>query len=69
MAWYDTGTVAVTDGSATVTGTGTDFIAGVQVGEGFLAPDGKLYEIISVVSATSLTLDNTYLGATASGQG
>lgn len=68
MAWYKTGTVAVTNGSTTVTGVGTDWIAGVGIGESFYGPDGKLYEIASIVSATSLTLGAVYLGATASGQ-
>ncbi|MCS9068347.1 hypothetical protein N0700_33190, partial [Pseudomonas aeruginosa] len=32
MAWYSTGTVAVTLNSPTVTGTGTTFSANVRVG-------------------------------------
>jgi len=68
MAWYDTGTVSVTNGSTTVTGSGTNFVAGVQVGEGFSGPDGRIYEIQVVVSATALTLADPYLGATQSGQ-
>ncbi len=68
MAWYDTGTVSVTNGSTTVTGAGTNFVAGVQVGEGFSGPDGRIYEIQAVVSATSLTLADAYLGSTQTGQ-
>jgi hypothetical protein len=68
MAWYDTGTVSVTNGSATVTGSGTNFIAGAQVGEGFASSDGRLYEIQAIVSATSLTLADPYLGSTQTGQ-
>lgn len=68
MAWYRTGTIAVTNGSATVTGTGTAFIANVSVGEGLIGPDGRTYEITAVSSDTSLTLGRTYLGSTASGQ-
>ena len=68
MAWYDTGTVSVTNGSATVTGSGTNFVSGAQVGEGFYGPDGRLYEIQAIVSATSLTLADNYLGSTQSGQ-
>ena len=68
MAWYDTGTVSVTNGSATVTGSGTNFVSGAQVGEGFYGPDGRLYEIQAIVSATSLTLADNYLGTTQSGQ-
>lgn len=68
MAWYRTGTVSVTNGSATVTGVGTDFITGTASGEGFYGPDGRLYEILNVVSSTSLTLGSVYLGSTAATQ-
>jgi len=68
MAWYDTGTVSVTNGSTTVTGAGTNFVAGVQVGEGFSGPDGRIYEIQAVISATALTLADPYLGSTQTGQ-
>lgn len=68
MAWYRTGTIALTNGSTAVVGTGTDFVAGAAVGESVVAPDGKVYEIAAVVSATSLTLGSNYLGTTASGQ-
>jgi len=68
MSHYRTGLIALTNGSTAVTGTGTDFISGAVVGECLQAPDGKLYEIAAVVSATSLTLGQVYLGATASGQ-
>jgi hypothetical protein len=68
MAWYRTGTVSVTNGSTTVTGSGTNFVAGAQVGEGFAAPDGRLYEIVTIVSATSLTIGKAYLGSTQTGQ-
>lgn len=68
MSWYRTGTIALTNGSATVTGTGTDWISGAAVGEGLLAPDGKVYEVYAIVSAVSITLGSVYLGSTASGQ-
>jgi hypothetical protein len=68
MAWYDTGTVSVTNGSTAVTGSGTNFISGAQIGEAFYGPDGRLYEIQAIVSATSLTLADSYLGSTQSGQ-
>jgi hypothetical protein len=68
MAWYDTGTVTVTNGSTTVTGSGTDFLTGVQVGEAFYAPDDNLYEIASITSATQLLLADNYAGSTQSGQ-
>lgn len=67
--WVRTGTVAVTNGSTTVTGTGTAWVDTVNVGDAFHGPDGRVYEIASVVSATQLTLATTYLGTTASAQG
>jgi len=68
MTWYRTGTIAVTNGSTTVTGTGTAWVANVIAGYGIILPDGRLYEIASIVSNTSLTLRTGYLGATATGQ-
>jgi len=66
--FYRTGTISLTNGSTAVTGAGTDFISGAAVGECVSAPDGKLYEILSIQSATALTLGQVYLGSTASGQ-
>ena len=68
MAWYKTGTIAVTNGSTTVTGTSTDFINGARAGDGFVGPDDKLYEIASITSTTVLVLSEAYGGSTASGQ-
>ena len=68
MAWYNTGNIALTNGSATVTGSGTNFLVGAQIGEALYAPDGKLYEIQTINSATVITLASNYLGSTASGQ-
>lgn len=68
MAWYRTGTISVTNGSATVTGSGTAFVENVRAGYGLVAPDGRTYEIAAVVSDTQLTLAAMYLGSNASGQ-
>lgn len=68
MPWYRAGSVAVTNGSATVTGAGTDFVGNTQAGEVFLGPDGRVYEISAVQSATQLTIIPTYQGASAGGQ-
>lgn len=68
MAWYDAGTVKVTINSVTVTGTGTKWLAGARQGEAFVAPDGRLYEVLNIASDTSLTLTKPYRGATATGQ-
>ncbi|MBN9674651.1 hypothetical protein [Salipiger bermudensis] len=68
MAWYSAGTVSVTNGSATVTGSGTAWVANAQASEGIWLPDGRLYEIVSINSDTSLTISPNYLGTTQSGQ-
>ena len=68
MAWFRTGTITVTNGSTTVSGSGTTWIANAAVGEALYAPDGRLYEIANISSDTSLTLGSAYLGATASAQ-
>lgn len=68
MPWYRAGSVAVTNGSVIVTGAGTDFVGNTQAGEVFLGPDGRVYEISGVQSATQLTIIPSYQGATAGGQ-
>lgn len=69
MAWYRAGTVSVTNGSTTVIGSGTAFVANVQVGEEFRLQGGSIgYEIAAVVSNTQLTLAVAYLGSTQSGE-
>jgi hypothetical protein len=68
MAWYKTGTITVTNGSTTVTGSGTQWIANAGVGEALYAPDGRLYEITNIASDTSITIAPAYLGTTASAQ-
>ena len=66
MAWYKAGTCSVTNGSTTVTGTGTAWVGNVRIGsDGFVGPDGLLYEISKVVSATEIILAVAYKGTTA----
>lgn len=67
MSWYKTGTVTVTNGSAAVVGSGTTWLNVVAPGWGFVGPDGKVYEVLNVVSDTSLTLGRNYTGTTAAG--
>ncbi|AZC52258.1 hypothetical protein C4K35_4689 [Pseudomonas chlororaphis subsp. piscium] len=67
MAWLRAGTVAVTSGSTTVTGTGTNFAASTRVGDAFIGPDGRSYELANVASATVISLGSPYLGSTATG--
>ena len=69
MAQYKTGTVSVTNGSATVTGTGTEFSSNLTAGNLFTVEgDNVAYTIASAPTATSLTLTAPYSGATATGQ-
>jgi hypothetical protein len=61
-----TGTVAVTQNSATVTGTGTAFTTELAVGDS-LKIGAEVFTVAAIGSATSLTLDSNYLGASSSG--
>lgn len=67
VAKYTTGTVALTNGSAAVTGSGTAFTA-AMVGRYFknndADGDGLWYKILTFTSATSITLDTVYSGST-----
>lgn len=73
MAAYRTGTVAVTSGSKTVTGSGTLWAVTVSPGDEFTIcdanalPTGGRYEVATVNSNTSITLVQNYQGSTASG--
>lgn len=62
---YSTGTVAVTNGSATVTGTSTVWLTSAKAGQTFHISGGKYYHILSIASDTSLTLSENYAGTTA----
>lgn len=62
MAWYKTGTVVVTVGQQAVTGTSTNFVANVRVGDGFRGPDGRWYEIVNVASETVIGIYPPYVG-------
>ena len=68
--WYRTGTVSVTNGSTSVTGTVTGWTdATVKVGDALFVPASSDYpgEILSVGSATALTLAATWHGTTQAG--
>jgi hypothetical protein len=69
MTWYKTGTVQVTSGSNAVVGTGTAFIANARVGDAFSGPDGNWYEVINVVSNTSLGIYPNYRGTSVASGG
>lgn len=61
-----TGTIACTNGSTAVTGTGTAWSLTVAAGD-FLFVAGAAYPIASVNSDTSITLAYAFAGSTASG--
>ncbi len=65
---YSTGTVAVTGGSKTVTGTGTTWLANGVAGGDFVVVDGYRCEIDTVDSETQITLLADYPGTTRSGK-
>ena len=68
MSQYLAGTANVTNGSATVTGTNTLWLANVTAGDSFtVAGDGVMYYVASVDTDTQVTLSVAYAGATASG--
>lgn len=69
---YSTGTITdVTNGAATVTGSGTSWDTTVKAGEYIVIDypdgDGEWYEIESVDSATQITLTRNYNGVSISG--
>lgn len=65
---YSTGTVALTQGSRTVTGSGTTWTA-AMVGRQFLGPDNAYYLIIARNSDTEIVLSEPYQGASVTSGG
>lgn len=63
---YSAGTLAVTEGSATVTGTGTSWSTNLSAGS-LLAVSGRLVAVQSVDSDTQVTLSKAWTGSTAAG--
>ena len=70
MTEYTTGTVAVTNNSANVTGTGTSFALNCAVGDWFrIDVDGTgsssvWYKILTITDATHIVLSSVYTGTT-----
>lgn len=63
-----TGTVAVTNGSAAVVGTGSAFLTQVAIGDRIrIGADAPIYTVLTVPDDTHLTLASNYNGVTASG--
>lgn len=57
---YTTGTVSVTEGSATVTGSGTTFTSGMEGRKFSLDGVPGIYTVSTYVSATEITLDRVW---------
>lgn len=69
-AIYDTGSVAVTNASTTVTGTGTVWTAGMVTRQFRTSAGNPIYTIVAVdAGAQTLTLDQAWGGADATLQG
>ncbi len=66
-AGYSTGTIALTNGSTTVTGSGTSWTANVDAGM-VLTIGSRLHAVKSVTDNTHLELYQAFTGSTASGQ-
>ena len=68
MSQYSKGTATVTNGSPTVTGSNTLWLANATASDSFtVAGDGVIYDVASVDSDTQVTLSVNYAGSTASG--
>lgn len=69
MSQYSAGTVTVTNGSPTVTGSGSLWTGNVVAGSWItITNSGLSYQVQSVDSNTQITLTSNYNGATASAQ-
>ncbi|GGY87544.1 hypothetical protein [Shewanella fodinae] len=68
MAWYRTGTVTVTNVQTAVTGSGTAWLSNSRVGDAFVGPDGKMYEITGISADNAMAIYPPYAGTSASGQ-
>lgn len=68
IAPYETGTITITDGSKTVTGSGTTFTAAMVNRKIRFASQTGYYRISAFVSTTELTLEAPYSGDSLSGE-
>lgn len=66
-ASYNTGTVTMTNGSRTVTGSGTTWTTNVDAGMLIQRGNERLYVVASVDSNTQITLTEAYEGVTGAG--
>ncbi|MGE4267187.1 MAG: hypothetical protein AB7F25_07110 [Deferribacterales bacterium] len=66
--WINTGTISISAGGTTITGSGTSFqTGGTQKGDMFQAPDGREYEITNITSDTQMSIYKAYQGTNVTG--
>lgn len=67
--WYSQGTITATNNNTVINGVGTDFLQGVRVGDGItIQGSAALHEVMSIASATQMTIRPAYTGATGAGK-
>src|SRR5690606_12135578 len=67
--WYGSGTIQVAANGTTATGTGTQFLGNVRVGDGIaIQGSASLHEVTGVTSNTQLTFSPPYAGGAGSGK-
>lgn len=69
MAWYSNGTIQVAANGTTATGTNTQFLGNVRIGDGIsIEGSGALHEVTGITSNTQLSFQPPYAGAAGSGK-
>ena len=64
--WYKEGTISLVQGSAGITGVGTNFVSNTRVADMFVGPDGRIYEVVNAPNQTTLAIDPPYAGPSVS---
>ncbi|MHA3735108.1 hypothetical protein ACXR0M_05455 [Pseudomonas sp. Eth.TT006] len=67
MPWLRAGTVNVTSNSPAVIGVNVDFVSNARIGDAFVGPDGRQYEVSNIVGPAMLSITPAYQGATVTG--
>lgn len=67
--WHHQGTIQVASGGTNATGTGTQFLGNVRVGDGIaIQGSASLHEVTGVTSNTQLTFSPAFAGAAGTGK-
>lgn len=67
--WYSQGTINATNNSATIVGSGTQFIANVRVGDGITIQGSQsLHEVVGIASDTQMTIRPAFTGTSGAGK-